>query len=120
MRANEYFNQSLRGGLARRASSDEHYKIKRTITVTSVVRQTPFRHADFTLAFKKQLSAMGIRDGPTVPRSPWQNGFAEHLIGSIRRERLDHLIILNASHLHRVLKAYENYYNNARTHFFWA
>jgi transposase InsO family protein len=72
--------------------------------------------AIYGLAFKKQLSAMGIRDGPTALRSPWQNGFVERLIGSIRRECLDHMIILNAAHLHRVLKAYAKYYNEARTH----
>ncbi|GJL91873.1 integrase core domain-containing protein [Hyphococcus sp.] len=59
---------------------------------------------------------MGIRDGPTALRSPWQNGFAERLIGSIRRECLDHIIIRDENHLRRVLKAYTRYYNSARTH----
>ena len=45
-------------------------------------------------AFTRRLRAMGIRDRPTAPRSPWQNGYAERLIGSIRRERLDHVIVL--------------------------
>ena len=58
---------------------------------------------------------MGNRDGPTALRSPWQNGFVERLIGSIRRECLDHLIIFNGTHLRRVLKAYARYYNEART-----
>jgi putative transposase len=63
----------------------------------------------------KGVRAMGIRDRPTTPHSPWQNGHVERVIGSIRRECLDHLITLNAAHLRRVLKAYVEYYNNDRT-----
>jgi len=48
---------------------------------------------------------MGIRDKPTAPASPWQNGFAERLIGSIRRECLDHVIVLGEAHLRRILKS---------------
>jgi transposase InsO family protein len=59
---------------------------------------------------------LGIRDRPTQPHSPWQNGHVERLIGSIRRECLDHHIILNAGHLRRVLGAYVKYYNADRTH----
>jgi transposase InsO family protein len=62
------------------------------------------------------LRTMGIRDKPTAPASPWQNGFAERLIGSIRRECLDHVIVLGAIHLRRVLKSYADYYNCVRTH----
>jgi len=65
---------------------------------------------------KRRLGAMGIRDKPTAPASPWQNGFAERLIGSIRRECTDHLIVLSEAHLRRVLRAYARYYNNTRTH----
>ncbi|MEH2567806.1 integrase core domain-containing protein [Bradyrhizobium sp. AZCC 2289] len=54
---------------------------------------------------------MGIRDKPTAPASPWQNGFAERLIGSTRRECLDHVIVLDEAHLRRVLESYANYYN---------
>ncbi len=72
--------------------------------------------AIFGAAFKKQLSAMGIRDGPTAFRSPWQNGYVERVIGSIRRECLNHLIIMNAAHLRRALSAYVEYYNSTRTH----
>ena len=53
----------------------------------------------------RRLRAMGIRDRPTAPASPWQNGFAERLIGSIRRECLDHIIIVGEMHLRRVLKS---------------
>jgi transposase InsO family protein len=59
---------------------------------------------------------MGIRDKPTAPASPWQNGFAERLIGSIRRECLDHITVLGEAHLRRILKSYARYYNETRTH----
>jgi transposase InsO family protein len=54
---------------------------------------------------------MGIRDHPTAPRAPWQNGHVERLIGSIRRESLDHLIVCGEAHLRGVLKVYASYYN---------
>ena len=54
----------------------------------------------------RRLRAMGIRDKPIAPASPWQNGFAERLIGSIRRECLDHVIVLGEAHLRRILKSY--------------
>jgi transposase InsO family protein len=65
---------------------------------------------------RRRLRAMGIRDKPTAPASPWQNGFAERLIGSIRREGMDHIIVLGEMHLRRVLKSYADYYNSFRTH----
>jgi transposase InsO family protein len=65
---------------------------------------------------KRRLLAMGIRDRPTAPASPWQNGFAERLIGSIRRECVDHIIVLGEAHLRRILKSYADYYNGVRTH----
>jgi transposase InsO family protein len=64
----------------------------------------------------RRLRAMGIRDKPTAPASPWQNGFAERLIGSIRRECLDHVIVLGEVHLRRILRSYADYYNGFRTH----
>src|SRR5882672_8704073 len=64
----------------------------------------------------RRLRTMGIRDKPTAPASPWQNGFAERLIGSIRRECVDHIIALGEMHLRRVLKSYADYYNSVRTH----
>ena len=64
----------------------------------------------------QRMRAMGIRDKPIAPRSPWQNGFAERLIGSIRRECLDHIIVVGEGHLRRVLRAYVSYYNGVRTH----
>jgi transposase InsO family protein len=62
------------------------------------------------------MRAMGIRDKPTAPASPWQNGFAERLIGSIRRECVDHFVVLGEAHLRRILRAYAGYYNDIRTH----
>src|SRR5674476_1687024 len=62
------------------------------------------------------IRAMGIRDKPTAPGSPWQNGFAERLIGSMRRECVDHFIVLDEAHLRRILRAYAGYYNDIRTH----
>jgi len=64
----------------------------------------------------RRLCAMGIRDKPTAPASPWQNGFAERLIGSIRRECVDHFIVLGEAHLRRILQTYAGYYNDIRTH----
>jgi transposase InsO family protein len=64
----------------------------------------------------RRLRAMGIRDNPIAPASPWQNGFAERLIGSIRRECLDHIIVLGEAHLRRGLKSYACHYNETRTH----
>src|SRR5689334_22447614 len=67
-------------------------------------------------AFTRRVRAMGIRDRPTAPRSPWQNGHAERLIGSIRRECLDHVIVFGKQHLRRLLRSYQQYYNELRTH----
>jgi transposase InsO family protein len=66
--------------------------------------------------FKRRLHAMGIRDRPTAPRSPWQNGHTERLIGSIRRECLDHVVVFGERHLRHALLSYMQYYNDARTH----
>jgi hypothetical protein len=59
---------------------------------------------------------MAIRDKPIAPASPWQNGYAERLIGSIRRECLDHFIVLGEAHLRHILRTYARYYNHIRTH----
>jgi transposase InsO family protein len=67
-------------------------------------------------AFVRRLRAMGIRDRPTAPRSPWQNAYAERLIGSIRREVLDHVVVLGERHLRHILLSYMTYHNEARTH----
>jgi transposase InsO family protein len=66
-------------------------------------------------AVTRRLRAMGIRDKPIAP-GPWQNGFAERLIGSIRRECTDHVVALGEGHLRRILQSYARYYNELRTH----
>src|ERR1700681_681189 len=66
--------------------------------------------------FQEAATWLGIREVLTAPRSPWQNPYAERLIGSIRRECLDHVIVWNETGLHRVLKSYFEYYERTRTH----
>jgi transposase InsO family protein len=67
-------------------------------------------------AFTSRIRPMGIRDRPISPRSPWQNPYAERLIGTFRRECLDHVLIYGERHLRRVLSLYSLYYNETRTH----
>jgi transposase InsO family protein len=67
-------------------------------------------------AVLSRLRAMGIRDRPIAPRSPWQNGCAERLIGLIRRDSLDHVVVFGERHFRHLLTAYQKYYNEARTH----
>ena len=74
------------------------------------------RDAIYRKAFRRQTAALGIKEVTTAPRSPWQNPYAERLIGSIRRECLDHMIILGERHLKRILSSYVGYYHSARTH----
>jgi putative transposase len=59
---------------------------------------------------------MGIQEVLIAPRSPWQNPYVERVIGSIRRELLDQVIVLNERHLMRLLQSYVNYYHRYRTH----
>jgi transposase InsO family protein len=70
----------------------------------------------YGIVVTRRLRATGIRDRPTAPASPWQSGIAERLIGSIRRECVDHMIVLGEAHLRRILKSYADYYNGVRTH----
>jgi transposase InsO family protein len=62
------------------------------------------------------MRAMGIRDHPITPRSSWQNGYLERVIGSIRRECLDHMLFLSEAHFQRTLDSCARYYNAMRTH----
>ena len=64
----------------------------------------------FGSVFTRRLRAMGIRDKPIAPGSPWQNGYAERLIGTVRRECVDHLIVLGEAHLRRIVREYAGYY----------
>ena len=72
--------------------------------------------AAYGQAFTNRVRAMGIRDRPISPRSPWQNPYVERLIGTLRRDCLDHVLIFGEQHLRRVLTLYSIYYNETRTH----
>jgi putative transposase len=95
-------------------------------TVRQVVEAFPYSTAPTYLLrdrdgvygkeFARRVERMGIREVLIAPRAPWQNPFAERVIGSIRRECLDHFLILNAAHLRRLLRAYLAYYNTVRPH----
>ena len=74
------------------------------------------RDSKFGNLFKNSVSNFGIHEIVTAYRSPWQNGYCERVIGSIRREFLDHVIVLNENHLRKLLKEYFHYYNYQRTH----
>ena len=62
-------------------------------------------------AFRRRVRAMGIRNRPISPRSPWQNPYAERLIGTLRRDCLDHVLIFGVHDLRRILASYSRYYN---------
>jgi putative transposase len=66
--------------------------------------------------FSSRVQSLGIREVKTAPRAPWQNPYVERLIGTLRRECLDHVVVLNEIHLRRLLRDYLIYYHSARTH----
>ena len=74
------------------------------------------RDAIYGESFRARVRGMGVREVLTAPQSPWQNPYAERLIGSIRRECLDHVIVFNESSLRRLLNLYFTYYLRSRTH----
>ena len=74
------------------------------------------RDSIFGARFRGRVTRMGIEEVITAPRSPWQNPYCERMIGSIRRECLDHVIVLGQMHLRRILKSYFAYYHRSRTH----
>ncbi len=74
------------------------------------------RDGIYGLSFQTRVANMGIEEVPTAPRSPWQSPYVERLIGSIRRECLNHFIVLNERHLRRILSSYFTYYHESRTH----
>src|SRR3954449_11784107 len=80
---------------------------------SSLIRE---RDACYGNVFIRRLRSLGIRDHPISSRSPWQNGYAERLIGSIRRECLDHVVVFGERHLRHLLNSYQQYYNEVRTH----
>jgi hypothetical protein len=74
------------------------------------------RDAIYGMAFQERVEHMGIEEVKVAPRSPWQNPYCERVIGSIRRDVLDHVIVLHERHLHRLLSEYISYYHGFRTH----
>ncbi len=74
------------------------------------------RDAIYGAEFRRRVAGLGLREVPIAPRSPWQNAYAERFIGSLRRECLDHIIVLNERHARRILSDYASYYNCVRTH----
>jgi transposase InsO family protein len=74
------------------------------------------RDGSYGAYFRNRIEAMGITEVVTAPRSPWQNAYVERVIGSIRRECLDHIVIFNERHLRRLMSSYLDYYHRSRTH----
>ena len=74
------------------------------------------RDAIYGAEFQRRVEGMGLVEVPNAPRSPWQNGYAERFVGSLRRECLDHVIALNERHVCWVVSSYARYYNRARIH----
>ena len=74
------------------------------------------RDGIYGLEFQHRAEALGLEEVRIAPHSPWQSPYVERLIGSVRRECLDHVIVLNQAHLHRLLKSYFAYYHRSRTH----
>jgi transposase InsO family protein len=74
------------------------------------------RDAIYGHEFRNRVQSLGVKEVVTAARSPWQNAFVERLIGSIRRECLDHVVVFSDRHLRRILKSYFGYYHHSRTH----
>jgi putative transposase len=74
------------------------------------------RDAIYGSHFRKRVRSLGMKECPIAPRSPWQNPYVERVIGSIRRECLDHIVVLNERHLKRILRSYVAYYHQWRPH----
>src|SRR5437899_11347911 len=90
--------------------------IARQITEAFPWNEAPRYLIRYGAAVTRRLRAMGIRDKPIAAGSPWQNGYVERLIGTIRRECLDHMIVFGEAHLRRILGKYAIYYNKSRVH----
>jgi putative transposase len=69
-------------------------------------------------AVRRRIKSLGVEDVATAPRSPWQNPYVERVIGSIRRDCLNHVIVTNEHHLRRILRDFLKYYHTSRTHLF--
>jgi putative transposase len=84
-----------------------------TVSARYLLRDRDRVYGDY---FQQRVRGLGLKEVLSAPRSPWQNAYVERLIGSIRRECLDHVIVLSESHLRRVLRSYFAYYHRTRTH----
>ena len=91
--------------------SSRHFRLTRLLDIRSVT-VTAFLGNEFP----RRVEGLGIEEIMISPRSPWQKPYCERLIGSIRRECLNHMIVLSEAHLKRILKSYFQYYHKARTH----
>jgi len=74
------------------------------------------RDSVYGLAFRERVKALGVEEVVIAPRSPWQSPYVERLIGTLRRECLDHVVVLGEAHLRRIVRSYVGYYQTARTH----
>lgn len=74
------------------------------------------RDGVYGLAFRNRVKTLDIEEVVIAPYSPWQNPYAERVIGTLRRECLDHVVVLGESHLRGIVRRYLNYYHGARTH----
>ena len=83
---------------------------------TDIARLIRDRDGIYGSAFDSRVNHLGIRQTKTAPRSPWQNGYAERFVGTLRREALDHVIVLGERHLLRLVRAHAAYYNEDRPH----
>jgi transposase InsO family protein len=93
----------------------DHGRGESDVGASPFVRRA-IRDAIYGEAFRQRVAGMGIGEVVSAPSSPWQNRYAERLIGSIRRDCLDHVVVLGEQHLRRVLAAYITYYHGSRTH----
>jgi hypothetical protein len=89
--------------------------LKTTSPIDGAVTNDVSRRYIQTIGIRR-LRAMSIRDRLTAPRSPWQSGYCERAIGSIRPECLDHVVVFSERHLRHLLRSFATYYNAARTH----
>ena len=83
------------------------------MNIHDTFKQTGLRYGEI---FVRRVRSIGIRDRPTSARSPWQNAYSERLIGSIRTECIDHVVVFGERHLCHVLLSYKDYYNAMRAH----
>ncbi len=103
-----------------------HFNVTEHPTAQQIIEAFPWdtapkyllrdRDAIYGSQFRRRVRSMGIKEVLTAPRSPWQNAFVERVIGSTRRDCLNHVIVLNERHLKRILKSYFDYYHRWRTH----